>query len=954
MSGRRGNFLKTWWSGYLGEVRPFHDNYINWYNQECVFSGDCVFILTPSQTPTMTATPTITPTVTPTNTLTASPTPSITASQTATLTPSVTQTQTPSQTPSSTPAVTPSNTQTQTPSVSPTQTNTPSLTASPTQTNTPSNTPSKTPAETPTNTPTNTATQTPSVTPSQTPTQTPSNTATQTATPSNTPSVTPSITASPTVTPSVTTTRTPTVTPSSTPNCANCGEVRWTATTAGSVSFTLCNPAPGVNPFKSISFGIGTGSTCGGAIQSYCCDQPTQDGVDVNSLVFNVTGVTYEIIRNCCDPTPTPSPTQTATPSVTPTNTNTPTITSTPSATPLPSLRMIASLYGCNGGLAPTGSTVTHSGITYNLGTSDSGLGNDPLAVCIPVVYPQIGITYSFELSLPTCYDFTCPDPNLYYNYDRIDYEVISYIGDYLGLGIAWSANTRFYSGGTQVFNNFSSSTDNILWYYYPSFWSSNPDVVLSGCSQPVLYAQTTIGYAQFGSLFTCITPTPSPTQTQTSTPAVTPSNTPSVTPSITASQTATPSETPTNTPSITPSNTATPSVTPSITPSITPSNSPTPSITASVTPSITPSNSPTPSITASVTPSITPSPTRTPAVTPTRTPTRTPTNTPTPSITPSSTPFCTNCIEGFSVTASTASFQITALKCFDGSKQIYNSTGSTTLSITIGCPGLDINSFNVTSGTILAWEYGNNCCPISPTPTATQTATPSVTPSITPSITPSNTATPSVTPTNTPSVTASNTPTPSVTQTQTPSSSPSIVAPYSFTIAYNYDDGCQGPGCIFGFDTQQDACDLTGLTMTVYSTASTVQDGVVLYFENTAQNVFYTNSGDWLYYVGYIGSLLDPAFTHPGQVSGLTDCNPSNSFFGSGVSNSSPAGACSDAGSNPKTLYSSCSLLAAGCVLYYNSNLTNPVTELYTFADGANWDMDGLGQITGASSVQC
>lgn len=78
-----------------------------------------------------------------------------------------------------------------------------------------------------------------------------------------------------------------------------------------------------------------------------------------------------------------------------------------------------------------------------------------------------------------------------------------------------------------------------------------------------------------------------------------------------------------------------------------------------------------------------------------------------------------------------------------------------------------------------------------------------------------------------------------------------------------------------------------------------------------------------------------------------------SYSFNGCGVSNTSAAGACSDAVSNPKTLYSNCITLAAGCFLYFDAALTNPVTELYVFAN-SNWDMDGLGEITGPSSVQC
>lgn len=76
--------------------------------------------------------------------------------------------------------------------------------------------------------------------------------------------------------------------------------------------------------------------------------------------------------------------------------------------------------------------------------------------------------------------------------------------------------------------------------------------------------------------------------------------------------------------------------------------------------------------------------------------------------------------------------------------------------------------------------------------------------------------------------------------------------------------------------------------------------------------------------------------------------------YAGCGVSNSSVANACADAGSNPKTLYSDCSSLSSGCFLYYNSDLTNAVTELFVYADFLSWDMSGGGEITGLSSTQC
>lgn len=156
MSQQRRVFLKTWWSPYLGEWRPFHDNYIYAYNTGCTFSGSAVFTLVPP-----------TPSVTPTLTMT--PTPSVTTTQT--LTPSVTPTKTPQITPSVTPTITntPSITSSETPTLTPSIT--PSVTT--TVTNTPSPTPSITASETPTLTPSVTTTVTNTNTPSQTSTANP-------------------------------------------------------------------------------------------------------------------------------------------------------------------------------------------------------------------------------------------------------------------------------------------------------------------------------------------------------------------------------------------------------------------------------------------------------------------------------------------------------------------------------------------------------------------------------------------------------------------------------------------------------------------------------------------------------------------------------------------------------------------------------------------------------------
>jgi hypothetical protein len=83
--------------------------------------------------------------------------------------------------------------------------------------------------------------------------------------------------------------------------------------------------------------------------------------------------------------------------------------------------------------------------------------------------------------------------------------------------------------------------------------------------------------------------------------------------------------------------------------------------------------------------------------------------------------------------------------------------------------------------------------------------------------------------------------------------------------------------------------------------------------------------------------------------------CVPSFAIGDCGVSNISVAASCSDAVSNPKTLYSDCpsGSLAVGCGLYWDIALTSPVLELFVFAE-ANWDMDGAGIILAFSSVQC
>ena len=116
-------------------------------------------------------------------------------------------------------------------------------------------------------------------------------------------------------------------------------------------------------------------------------------------------------------------------------------------------------------------------------------------------------------------------------------------------------------------------------------------------------------------------------------------------------------------------------------------------------------------------------------------------------------------------------------------------------------------------------------------------------------------------------------------------------------------------------------------------------------------------DEGTW--YVSFGGYSLQVSVTNGNPIATVTGicatCIPSYAIGGCGVSDISVAASCSDAGSNPKILYSDCpsGSLAVGCGLYWDAALTSPVLELFVFAE-ANWDMDGGGIISAYSSIQC
>ena len=185
------------------------------------------------------------------------------------------------------------------------------------------------------------------------------------------------------------------------------------------------------------------------------------------------------------------------------------------------------------------------------------------------------------------------------------------------------------------------------------------------------------------------------------------------------------------------------------------------------------------------------------------------------------------------------------------------------------------------------------------------------------------------------------------------------VITSYAHTIFYDYEcfyDGYTQAGA----STAAAACSLNTYSITLYSADFALGNGSRLYYDSNlnAGSEFLSDA----YCTGVTPGFYrfgDYSFKYSLQnTSGITNytlCAGQTSYAitNCGISNSSAAGACSDAGTNPKTLYSECATLSAGCSIHFNSNLTNPVTDLYVFAQ-ASWDMDGYGIISNYSSVQC
>jgi hypothetical protein len=184
------------------------------------------------------------------------------------------------------------------------------------------------------------------------------------------------------------------------------------------------------------------------------------------------------------------------------------------------------------------------------------------------------------------------------------------------------------------------------------------------------------------------------------------------------------------------------------------------------------------------------------------------------------------------------------------------------------------------------------------------------------------------------------------------------VITSYAHTIYYYTTCYWDGLYLEAGAPSASIACSSNAFSITLYSEDFALGNGSLLYTDSGLVNQWYSDelcggtpgyfkvdTYSFRYYTtGEIPTITDYTLC-AGQTSyAITNC---------GISNSSAAGACSDAGTNPKTLYSECSTLSAGCSIHFNSNLTNPVTELYVFAQ-ASWDMDGYGIISNYSSVQC
>jgi hypothetical protein len=247
--------------------------------------------------------------------------------------------------------------------------------------------------------------------------------------------------------------------------------------------------------------------------------------------------------------------------------------------------------------------------------------------------------------------------------------------------------------------------------------------------------------------------------------------------------------------------------------------------------------------------------------------------------------------------------------------------------------------SSNSNLGTIVQiYSSCESCSPVpSPTPTSTTTVTPSIT------------ATQTQTPTQSPTIGTTPPPTQTPTSTITPSITSSPTPTPNFLYVYQ---SCNPIG---------------GGVGTIIQVIQTQP----VSFPIAVNETFKDNEANCWYFVGRFNTSYIPTTPKVRPInwggnyftgvstqtySDCVTCATGNigAFGNSGVSNISVFDACFDAGINPKTLYSNCQTISAGCILYTDSTLITVVNEIYAFHQGANWDLNGFGVVIGLSSTQC
>ena len=835
----------------------------------------------------------LTPTPTPTNTSTPTETPTQTPTETQTQTPTETPTQTATNT--ATPTETPTQTPTETPTQTATNTATPTQTATqtPTNTATPTNTTTQTPTETPTQTPTETPTQT--ATNTATPTQTPTNTPTQTQTPTNTSTQTqtPSNTATQTQTPTNTSTQTPTQT--QTPSPTNSIVIQFQDCTNSSNIFRFGGP--------SIPTVIGDVYCITGSIEFEGC--ATIVSGFTSGTLYNSVGVTFTQVPTCAD-----------------------------SSCPRTALTA-ALLYKCSDGsvlyanvnedTAFVGAAYLYNGECYSFvelsGPGGPNFGDpdfDDCSFCVPTPTPTstpqptptqtptVSASPSACAFTDFCFYTTLPsfsgyngnyesagiyNSRIYYSGDGITSAVIYYTGDY------WCLASGATPGGTCLLRG-----------SYPCY-SQCPDISANDFEGGICPTPTPTGVDcsifNFNAYFDCDwEPLPTPT------PSVACDDVNFIIDSIGVTPTPTPSGNFCSGVGINFSLSGFTSTTPTVT----------------LTPSVTLTR--TVSIGGSVTFEMLDE-----------------------TFSCVSAKVLTDCGSG-------EEFYTTDSLSFLGTPVLIGMTMFVQVNGVNRCVIYSRDDQNLSSNSTLGAivQIYSSCeyCSTIPTPTPTTTSTPTNTPTstagITPSVTRTQTPTPSITATNgtTPPPTPTQTRTPTATNTPTPSITASPSATPNFLYVYQ---SCNRIGGGRGTITQVIQTQPVSFTIAVNET-------------------FKDNDANCWYYVGQFNTsyIAPPKVTPinyggnyftgvPSQTySNCETCATGNigTFGNSGVSDISIFDACSDAIINPKTLYSNCQTISAGCILYTDSTLQNVVSEIYVFHQGANWDLNGSGGVIGLSSTQC